>query len=376
MAYPPLIPEMSVALSLTHTEAGMLMSGFWAGYLAMQFPAGFLSDKIGAKRVYTVFLVFVGFLCLLTGFAKSFADCLVYRFVNGLAAGSVYAPGSALVLRWFPPKDRGVAIGFFMTGASIGTVIALAFSAAVSSIFGSWRWSFWFFGIPALFVAMLSLFFLKEKPDPGFEYDKVGRGGGKVSYGVVFKDLRFWVLCFASLGGSAVYVGSLTWIPTYLTMSVNLTEVYAGSISSLIALTGVVATPLGGFVADRILKKRSPIIFVGTFTSGVAAILFSIVMPTSLYSSVALFAIMLFFATLWFITSSLLPEWFQLEVMGTASGFLNLMSMIGAVLGPFIFGFILDLTSSFSLGWFALGCIATFLSLPMLWVMRKELGKR
>ncbi len=350
----------------------MLMSGFFMGYLIMQLPIGYVSDRIGVKRVYTVSLILIGILSILTGFTMSFIDCFVYRFANGLAAGCLFAPGSALVLRWFPPKDRAIAISLYTVSTSVGTAIALGSSASISAAFGGWRWAFWLFGIPALIVAMLSIFLLKEKPREGIHGNMVGeRKSLGVYYGIVLKDWRVWFLCFATLGGCSVYIGSLTWIPTYLVRFVGLTKVHAGSISSLMVLPSIIATPLSGFVADRIINKRIPIIFFGVFASGLACMLVSLLMPKELYTSIALFVPLLFFSSMWWISPSLLSEWVPLDVMGTASGFNNFMTIIGAVIGPFIFGIILDLMDSFSLGWFALGCIATVLVLPMLSIMAK-----
>jgi fucose permease len=60
MAYPPLIPEMIFDLKLTYTQAGMLMFGFFIGYLMMQLPIGIISDKIGTKKVFTTSLLMTG----------------------------------------------------------------------------------------------------------------------------------------------------------------------------------------------------------------------------------------------------------------------------------------------------------------------------
>jgi len=373
MAYPPLIPEMSIELNLTHAEAGMLMSGFFMGYLAIQLPIGFVSDKVGVKRIFTISLVLTGILCILTGFAGSFSEVLIYRFSKGLAAGCIFAPGSALILRWFPPKDRAISISFFQISVSFGTFIALSSSAAISSFFGGWSWSFWILGIPSIIIAVPSLFLLREKPDETFEGEVVD-GGREVGsyYGFVLRDLRMWLVCIATVGGGAAFIGSLTWIPTYLVRIVNLSEVYAGSISSLLALAGIFGTPIGGFIADRILHKRSPIVFLGIFGSGLACIFFSIVVPSDLYSAIALFIPIPFFSAVWWIGPSLLSEWFPLKVLGTATGILNFMTISGCVLGPFIFGLILDLTNSFSHGWFALGAIASLSALLMIPIMLQD----
>ena len=71
-------------------------------------------------------------------------------------------------------------------------------------------------------------------------------GGGRAGsyYGLILRDLRVWSLCFACMGGSIIYIGAITWIPTCFVLFAGLSEVYAGSIASLIALTGIVAAPL------------------------------------------------------------------------------------------------------------------------------------
>jgi ACS family D-galactonate transporter-like MFS transporter len=181
-----------------------------------------------------------------------------------------------------------------------------------------------------------------------------------------------WLVCIATVGGGAAFIGSLTWIPTYFVRIVNLSEVYAGSISSLLALAGIFGTPIGGFIADRILRKRSPIVFSGIFASGLSCIFFSIVMPSDLYSAIAWFIPIPFFSAVWWIGPSLLSEWFPLQVLGTATGILNFMTISGCVLGPIIFGLILDLTGSFSHGWFALGSIASLSALLMIPIMLQD----
>ncbi|MGQ9543586.1 MAG: MFS transporter [Candidatus Bathyarchaeia archaeon] len=374
MAYPPLIPMMSVALNLTYSESGMLMSGFWIGYVMMQLPAGFISDKIGVRRVYSVALTLTGFTCMLTGFARTFIDCLAYRFANGLAAGCISAPGSATVMRWFQPKDRAIAVSLFQLSVSVGTVIATASSAVIASILGGWRWTFWIFGIPSLIAAILSLFFLKE--GPGGDYESNPTGGGsdtRPDYGVVLKDLRVWLLCLTCLGGAIIFIGTLTWIPTYLVKIVGLTEVHAGTVSSLMLLLGSVGTPLSGYVADRILKRRSPMVLIPIITAGLGCILISLLNPKETYQAIVLFAFILLSSTMWWISPSLLSEWLPLNILGTASGLLSAMMSLGGVLGPSIFGLVLDLTGSFSTGWFILGLIALLLASPMLLLKLKRL---
>jgi len=363
MAYPPLIPMMRAALNLTYSESGMLMSIFWIGYVMMQLPSGIISDKIGVRRVFTVSLTMTGVTCILTGFARSFVDCLAYRFANGLAAGCIAAPGSATVMRWFQPKDRAIALSIFQLSVSVGTVIATALSVVVASTFGGWMWTFWIFGIPSLVAAVLTMLFLKERPEGSSEPSSDLES--RLDYSAVLKSLRVWLLCLAGLGGGVIFIGTLTWVPTYLVKIVNLTETQAGVVSSLMLLLGSFGTPLSGYIADRIIKRRSPMVLIPLFAAGSGCILISIMKPREMCQTIFMFALVLLSSTMWWIIPSILSEWLPMNILGTASGLLSSMMSLGGVLGPFMFGVVLDLTGSFYQGWFLLGSVAILLASPM-----------
>jgi MFS family permease len=375
MAYPPLIPEMMIELKLSYSQAGMLMSGFFIGYLVMQLPIGIISDKFGTKKVFTLSLLMTGIICILTGFAFSFFDCLVYRFINGLAAGCIYAPASALIIRWFPPKDRAISIGFFTIANTVGTFFAMLFSAYISTLFGSWRWSFWILGIPIILMAVPSFLLVREYPKRSLKFDGIAKIENISSYfSIVLKDFRVLSLCLAALAGSSIFIGSLTWIPTYLVTNLGLSDTSAGSITSFIVIFATISTPLGGFVADRIIKKRSPIIYFPVVLAGIFCIIFSYLGPQGLYSTIAFFTCIIFFSIMWCIAPSLLSDWLPISVMGTATGFLNFIAIFGAILGPYSYGYVLDFSGSHSMGWSILGLTAIILASPMFFVMCKDFG--
>jgi MFS family permease len=163
--YPPLIPEMTNDLQLTYTQAGLLMTGFWTGYVITQIPSGYLSDRIGVRRTHAAALTLVGITSIMTGTASSFGDCFTYRILCGLAAGCIFAPGAAIVLRWFQPEERGVASSLFVVGSKVGGIVGLILSPAISAFFGSWRWSFWILSSIAFFAAIAVVLFEKELPE-------------------------------------------------------------------------------------------------------------------------------------------------------------------------------------------------------------------
>ena len=165
MSYPPLIPAVTKDLNLTYADAGLLMTGLWIGYLLMQMPSGFISDRIGVKRTFQVALPLIGVICILTGTASNFTTFLAYRFLNGLVSGFIFALGSALVIRWFPPKDRAMVIGLYLTSGSVGQIAALTTSSWILAALGSWRWPFWLLGFLPIATTIPVTIKIKETPE-------------------------------------------------------------------------------------------------------------------------------------------------------------------------------------------------------------------
>jgi MFS family permease len=51
MGFSALLPSIMQDLALSYTQAGVLASGFFGAYAAMQLPAGLLGDRFGRRRV-------------------------------------------------------------------------------------------------------------------------------------------------------------------------------------------------------------------------------------------------------------------------------------------------------------------------------------
>lgn len=117
---------------------------------------GVLADYVGRKRMmlWSVFLyaVFTGFTALATGFWSM----LALRFLTGIAMGSEWGTGVALVAETWPERARPKGCGFLQSGFGWGTFLA----ALVWLVLGAWAplggetWRLMFVvgALPALFV--------------------------------------------------------------------------------------------------------------------------------------------------------------------------------------------------------------------------------
>jgi len=373
--YPPLIPEMSSALKLTYTQAGLLMTGFWVGYIVTQLPSGYISDRIGVRRTLAGALALIGIFSMMAGTASSFTDCLAYRTLCGLAAGCIFAPGSGIVLRWFHPKDRGTATSLYVTGSRIGAIIGLTLSPAISAFFDVWRWSFWILSAPAFLTAITVFLFMKESPETGNSHKVFKRQEAMktpLSYGLIFEKKSLWLLILATCGYFCAFNTVYTWVPTYLFETFGVSLVSAGLVLSLFSGLGIVGAPLGGIVADRVIKRKASVIFLGFMTMSLGCLAISFVASSNVWPVIGLLILIGIFGSIGGgLGIAILSEWFPLEISGTASGLLNLSTLGGAV-GPYIFGAVLDITGSFTTGWMVSGAMSVVLVMLMIPMMYRE----
>ncbi len=134
------------------TAIGITLLGWGLGGLV----GGIMADYIGRKRMmlWSVFLyaVFSG----LTAFSQTFVQLCALRFLTGLAMGSEWSTGIALLAETWPERARSKGAGFLQSGFGWGTLLAAVIWYALSTAHPlgaeTWRLMFAIGAVPALFV--------------------------------------------------------------------------------------------------------------------------------------------------------------------------------------------------------------------------------
>jgi EmrB/QacA subfamily drug resistance transporter len=112
---------------------------------------GRLSDLFGRVRLYVLgFVVFtVG--SLLCGFSQTGLELVLFRLVQAIGAGFLFANSAAIITDAFPPNERGRALGINQVSIVVGAVSGLVLGGVITSTIG-WRWIF-FVNVPIGIVA-------------------------------------------------------------------------------------------------------------------------------------------------------------------------------------------------------------------------------
>src|SRR6478736_4002905 len=174
---PVLFPFFMEELKLTYADLGNLvgiLAVFWG---ISAFLMGFLSDRIGRRKVLIPAVIIFSVMSAFSGMAGGLVSLLAIRAIMGLAEGPVASTGVAVAVEASHPKRRGMNNGIFQCMISLfGNAIGPLIAGQLLLVTG-WRTVFLLVGIPGLIMAV-AMFFLVREPElhPGHE-ERVARPG-------------------------------------------------------------------------------------------------------------------------------------------------------------------------------------------------------
>lgn len=145
------VPVLIKPFHMTRFEVSFLIA---SGYLAMVFGsplAGYLSDRIGRKRLFTITLVTVLVGQLLQAATQNYWQLLACHLIVGLGIGGDVPIIWAYISEMLPTRVRGRWSAFaFIFGVASIPAIAFAASAVVPTGTAGWRWLFVLGAVAAL----------------------------------------------------------------------------------------------------------------------------------------------------------------------------------------------------------------------------------
>ncbi len=119
-----LAPTIQVDLSMSDNDYANVINIFLVAYTIAYLISGRIADKIGTKNSMLIFVVWWSIANMLTAAAKGVTSLGFYRFLLGLGEAGIWPAASKAVSEWFPAKERGIAIGLYTMGATIGATVA------------------------------------------------------------------------------------------------------------------------------------------------------------------------------------------------------------------------------------------------------------
>lgn len=157
-----LAPTIQKELALSNEDYAAVLNWFLVAYTVALIVSGKIVDRFGVRWSLALFVGWWSISNILTGFARSAASLGACRFLLGLGEAGNWTAAPKAVSEWFPARERGLAIGIYTLGATVGATLAPVLIVGLAS-WHSWQAAFIVTGSAGL-VWLIPWLWLYRKP--------------------------------------------------------------------------------------------------------------------------------------------------------------------------------------------------------------------
>lgn len=335
MSYGILMPFMKESLTLTYQEAGMLATSTAIGYLLMVLWVGILATRWGSKRLVVFGLLLLSTALIILFFVESFIQTLICMVILGVGTAFGYTPLVNIVVGWFP-QNRGLMIGFLLSGMGLGTLITSGLIPIFNIWFGTdgWRFLWLIYGVISVGTTFIGLKLLQDPPnsvknpktdDRSFLHDVY------LHKGVLLVALIYGLIGFA-------YLIPQSFLFSFI-LEKGVSEYLAGIIIGIGGFISIFSGPLWGTISDRVGRKTSLRIIFGI--SGFS-VLIPIFWPFALGFMISQIFWGLTLMGMLSLTQALAIEQTHQKYAPVALGYTTIFFASGQILGPGLGGIMIE----------------------------------
>ncbi len=280
-------------LKIDRPTLDWLLGAFFWTYALGQLPAGWLSDRLGARWMLATYVVLwslstglMGLVFLLPP-AYWLLAMFALRAATGLFEAGAYPTAASIVRRWVPLERRGIASSVIAVGGRVGGALTpiltinlmlwwtfgndfwtLADDARASA--SSWRPVMILYGLAGIAIAAIFVLYFRDWPDRhpkvnDAEVDLIRRADPrpnavvKGSYAPpiveMISSFPMWMNCFVQFSANLAWAFLVTSMPMYLGEVHGASQKSQGWLQSLPLFAGIFGLLMGGMFTDFFTKS-------------------------------------------------------------------------------------------------------------------------
>jgi len=378
--------EMTSDLNFSNGVFGFGSGIFFVGYLLFEIPGCLIVERWSARKWFTRIMVSWGLVTMLMAFIRTPMHFYIVRVLLG-AAEAGFFPGIIVYLsHWFRAADRAKAGSVFMIAIPAANLLGSPLAGWLLGVhwfhLQGWRWLFIVEGIPAVIFGVVTTFYLTDWPREAdwlspeerewitTELEREAAEKRAVRKYSIWETLRqpivLWLALIYFCGVSCSY-GLTMWLPTFLKRASGRSDLVITLLTMLPYLILLAAMLFNGWNSDRTGERRwhtaAPLMLCTV--SFVIAILagsnFWLAFVGLTFASTA----NAFLPAFWTFPYAFLTD----SGAAAATGLINSIGNLGGLAAPWVIGYFLDRTHSFTPGFLyvivsLLVAIVVVLSLP------------
>jgi fucose permease len=323
------LPAMLAEMRINPGVGGNVFFGEYLGFLIATLITGILADKFGLKIVILLAgaRMFIG----VGGYSTFSSTWLlaISLFILGLGLGALELGPNAIIVS-LHPKRKGLYLNLMAVLHGMGSMIAPLLAGWLLSINVLWRTIYrWDLLLIAAFILVfIFLRFPRSEEKSQLDFREIPRVAFKGQLPWFYAAIAFYV---------AAEIGMASWMVTFLQEEHNFSVTTSSQALSFFFAMLMIGRLLGGFVVHRIGYLRS-ILFASI--GALACIALGLFGPASLSFLLPLTG--LFFSII-FPTITAAVSDTHTENVNTVLGVLYTFAGLGALLGPWLMGWGIDL---------------------------------
>ena len=268
-------PVIMHDLSLSATSMGAVYTAFLMSYAVMNLPGGHLADRFGPRLVLTVMglgaALFTGLTALggnpnLGAYLGIVPSFFLVRLAMGFFTGPLYPSCAKTNANWIPEGHRARVWGFIAAGAGLGGATSpILFSWMIGKC--GWRMSFCLAAIATGVLAVIWFWYVRDHPfqHPSITKESLAqidvvtppRSGEaeKTPWRSLLTNPSLMLLSFGYFAVNYFEYIYFFWIYYYLGEVRHLGAKESAIAATIVFLTWMVMSPLGGWISDRLVVR-------------------------------------------------------------------------------------------------------------------------
>lgn len=268
-----LVDPIRASLHLTDTQLSLLQGAAFAVlYSVVGLPLGRIVDLAPRRALLVVAIILWSVGTAACGLVHSFGGLFGARLLVGIGEAALAPAALSLIGEYFPPDRRGIAMGVFLTGIIVGSGVAFGIGGGLLQLaeahslrglpligtFVPWRIVLLIAGL-AGFGVSASMLLLHEPA--GRTLSAASLRARLFGIGDIVRAFRshagvlvpvYAAMAFWYIADNAVF----TWTPALLMRRFSWSPGEVGaSLGAIATLTGLIGTPAGGFISDRVTAR-------------------------------------------------------------------------------------------------------------------------
>lgn len=365
----PLIAPITADLGISHGAMGTVLGAWPLIYIGSSLPAGALIDRIGPRRSLMLCSALIALSALLRGFADGYLSMFLAVAVFGLGGPLISIGAPKVMSLWFEGKERGIAMGLYISGPTIGNILSLSLTNSLLMPFydGDWRAVLLTYAGVSVACGVVWVIISANAASRTMERRIAAepRRSQLQVFGELMASPAVRLILLMSVGMFIFNHGLNNWLPEILRTG-GMDAATAGFWASVPTAVGILAA----LTIPRFATPDRRILVLGLLIASAGAATLLLHLPQGPLLAVGLAFQGVARGTMMAVAILLLIETRGVESRnaGAAGGLFFSAAEVGGVLGPVMVGVIHDFTGGFTASLYMMTGICAVLLLLLIWL--------